>query len=207
MASKISNTITNKIEEIKPTNNPDFKNTWCTIDGKPTPISNVIIIVSLVTLILVVGGYIGYKITQTNNNIFEINESDNEEVNKNKKVERGLIASIFTSVGFGIVNGLVDGVGKVDPSTSTALFGLLLGGTFGFLFDNSLGTDIGLKTYQNDGLSNGFNYTMGNLATSKYGRYIVTMLIDMFVSLILFKPLYEFLSTKIFFACNYLDIY
>ena len=67
-------------------------------------------------------------------------------------------------------------VGKIDPSTSTVLIGMLLGNTFGFLLDTMLGSDEGLREYL-WATTSGMKYALGSLATAKFGRNIVTILL------------------------------
>ena len=64
--------------------------------------------------------------------------------------------------------------------------GLTLGGTWGFVLDNMLGTDEGFREYLWSP-SGGMRYAMGTLATPRYGRFLVTILFDMFFTVILFK--------------------
>ncbi len=67
---------------------------------------------------------------------------------------------------------------------------MTLGGTFGFVLDNQLGADEGFREYlwrPQDGMK----YAMGALATGRYGRYLLTIIFDMFFTVILFKLLYS----------------
>ena len=79
---------------------------------------------------------------------------------------------------------------QIDPSTSTVLIGMTLGGTWGFLLDMVFGTDEGFREYLWSA-PKAMQYAMGCLATARYGRYIVTILFDMFFTVILFKILYS----------------
>ena len=67
--------------------------------------------------------------------------------------------------------------------------GMTLGGTWGFVLDNLFGTDEGFREYLWDP-AGGMRYAMGTLATERFGRYIVTILFDMFFTVILFKKLF-----------------
>ena len=114
------------------------------------------------------------------------------DVNKRTK-DRGTVASILQSFTFSaVVNSSLDKVGKIDPSTSTVLIGMLLGNTFGFILDAMLGSDEGLREYLWDPAM-GMKYAMGSLATDRFGRYLVTILFDMFFTVILFKHFYSML--------------
>jgi hypothetical protein len=89
-----------------------------------------------------------------------------------------------------VVNASLDKLGKIDPSTSTVLIGMFLGNTFGFILDTMLGSDEGLREYLWS-VPSGMRYALGSLATDRFGRYIVTILFDMFFTVILFKHFYS----------------
>ena len=142
-------------------------------------------------------------------------ELDEEEKIKEKNV-RGGIASLTTTLMFAFINFASDNLGQADPSTSTALIGLLLGGTCGYIADIYFGTDVGFSRFNTNKLENldkineesigpkaqAFQYAIGNLVTANYLRYIITVLMDSFISLILLKPLLENIITKRFFMCG-----
>jgi len=105
--------------------------------------------------------------------------------------DRGTVASCLQSLSFSLmVNALLDKYGRIDPSTSTVFIGMTLGGTFGFIMDNQLGSDEGFREYLWAPTS-GMKYAMGALATARYGRYLITIIFDMFFTVILFKLLYS----------------
>eukprot|EP00940_MAST-03C_sp_MAST-3C-sp2_P001604 g1604.t1 len=112
-----------------------------------------------------------------------------EKLNKRTK-DRGTVASILASLTFSLtVNASIDAVGRIDPSTSTVMIGMLLGGTWGFVLDNMLGSDEGFREYKWSSAS-GMTYGIGSLGTSRYARYLITIIFDMFFTVILFKVLY-----------------
>ena len=149
-------------------------------------------------------------------------ENEDENVKLKEKSIRGGISSVTCSLIFALVNFASDNLGQADPSTSTALIGLLFGGTCGFIADIFFGTDIGYKYFdmsnddwnkekeKNPKLQNipgpkaaAFRIAMGNLITTNYLRYIITVLMDSFISLILLKPLLDRIITLPFFKCGY----
>ena len=71
---------------------------------------------------------------------------------------------------------------------------MVLGGTWGFVLDNMFGTDEGYREYLWSP-QGGMRYAMGLLRSDRYGRYIVTILFDMFFTVILFKLLFPKLVT------------
>ena len=125
--------------------------------------------------------------------------SNTNEINK-RQLKRGTISSILISLSFGIINSSVDAFGEVDGATSTALFGLFLGGTIGYIGDIMLGSDNGWRITSKS-LKDGFNYGMGSLSTSKFKRYIVSLALDTFISLILFSVAYPILLKTPYFRC------
>ena len=126
--------------------------------------------------------------------------------------DRGTVASCLQSFAFSLtVNAHLDKFGKIDPSTSTVFVGMTLGGTFGFVLDNMLGeklsralplccpshggvtppgSDEGFREYLWSP-QRGMKYAIGALATARYGRYLLTIIFDMFFTVILFKLLYS----------------
>ena len=55
-----------------------------------------------------------------------------------------------------------------------------LGGTFGFVLDNMVGSDEGFREYLWSP-QGGMKYAVGSLATARYGRYLITIVFDMFL--------------------------
>jgi hypothetical protein len=94
------------------------------------------------------------------------------------------------TVGFSIGASTVDAFADVNSATSTALIGMLCGGTFGFIMDNAMGSEVGFDMWKRNP-SDAMKYGLGTLTTGMYIRYIVTILFDMFISMIVYKPLFE----------------
>ena len=88
-----------------------------------------------------------------------------------------------------VVNTLIDVTGKVSPSTSTALIGMVLGGTVGFLLDNMIGSEDGYRATQSS-FGAGALFAFRRLASGAFARYSITVFFDVFVTVILFKPLF-----------------
>lgn len=120
----------------------------------------------------------------------DLSDADWSTKMKVRNKERGTVASLLTSASFSLtVNALVDKFGLIDPSSSTVFIGMVLGGTWGFVLDNMLGTDEGFREYlwsSRDGMA----YSMGLIASERYARFFVTLLVDMFFTVILFKLLF-----------------
>ena len=116
--------------------------------------------------------------------------------------ERGRVASIIQSLTFSaLVNASLDKLGKIDPSTSTVMIGMFLGNTFGFILDTMLASDEGLREYLWDP-PQGMKYALGSLATERFMRFFVTVIFDMFFTVILFKHFYSKLVQVAGFSQN-----
>ena len=116
-----------------------------------------------------------------------------------RQEQRGTIASIICSVTMGTLNVLVDEYGKVNAATSTALIGLIFGGTLGFVMDNSIGSDTGWMLWNEKSPLSSWKYGLGKLISASYIRFAVTVLLDVFISLIIFKPMYNIVCELPFF--------
>ena len=124
------------------------------------------------------------------NTIQDMSDPDWSTKMKLRNKERGTAASLLTAASFSLtINGMLDKFGLIDPSSSTVFIGMTLGGTWGFVLDNMLGTDEGFREYLWSSRG-GMAYAMGQLASERYSRYIVTLLLDMFFTVILFKLLF-----------------
>jgi len=103
---------------------------------------------------------------------------------------RGTAASLLSAISFSLtINGMLDKFGLIDPSSSTVFIGMTLGGTWGFVLDNMFGSDEGFREYLWSP-QEGMRYAMGQLRSDRYARYIITILFDMFITVILFKLLF-----------------
>tara|TARA_B100000683_G_scaffold77283_1_gene76423 strand:- start:8166 stop:9275 length:1110 start_codon:yes stop_codon:yes gene_type:complete len=104
---------------------------------------------------------------------------------------RGMLASALTALTFSFtINAAIDKFALIDPSTSTALIGIVLGQTFGFVMDNLLGSDEGLREYLRIGPTHAMQYAFGSLASARFARFLVTVAFDMFVTTTLFKHIF-----------------
>ena len=102
----------------------------------------------------------------------------------------------------------------MDPSNLTSVFSILLGGNLQFILENIFATEEGYTTFKNKGWGNSVEYAFGKLGSGNINRYNIIMLMNVLVSSLLFKPLYDWLtssnSTKFrvptqnnyFFGCN-----
>jgi len=160
-------------------------------------------LISAIGIFIAVGGTLGtilYKII-VNKEDYIIPEDD-EELSIQRQENRGMTTSLIVALVFGTFSTLVNTVSKVHLPTSTALLSLFLGNTVGFLMDNAMGTNQGLKKFQEEGFTSGIKNMFSSLASGKYLRYIVTVLLDVFVALLLLNTTYNALIKLPYFGCN-----
>jgi len=164
----------------------------------------------LLCVIVVFGGIIAYFLNYATNNelwtfdstIVDTSLEDYSDKVVRRTQERGVVASILSTFAYaGTVNASLDKFGKIDPSTSTVLIGLLLGNTFGFMLDTMIASDEGLREYLWSPQM-GMKYALGSLASDRFGRFIITIIFDTFFMVILFKHGYAFLVCTAGFSKN-----
>lgn len=107
---------------------------------------------------------------------------------------RGMVCSIVSSLFLGTANGIFDGMGNVNGSTSDALIGMVVGTTIGFIADLYYGSDEGMRIMQKESKGMALRYAFGNIISSKFARYTVTVLLDMMICTMLLDPTMQFLT-------------
>jgi hypothetical protein len=112
-----------------------------------------------------------------------------EEERMRRTQRRGTVASGVNSILTSSVIFLLEENLEVDPQTSIALMGALLGGTLGFVWDSVLGTDEGFARVRAGGLASGMRFGLGALVSPQYARYVATMLFDLFISAMAAQPI------------------
>jgi hypothetical protein len=163
-------------------------------------------IIFLIILVSVITIYLSKLLTTKG--IFAADDPDIEHTKNdthtkevlNRQSSRGALASVATTVFMLVMNIVMDGWIKVDGGTSSALVGLLLGSIIGFIIDQLIGTDTGLALCKRNP-KDGLNYAYGSMFTSMFGRYIITVFFDMFISLVLFNLSFKYVKTIPFFRC------
>lgn len=132
---------------------------------------------------------------------FQIPEDD-DNLSYRRESNRGMLAGLITAVTFGTMNVFINSSFNINLATSTALLSLLLGNTIGFLIDNSIATNIGLKNFQVNGYISGIRGMFTSLSSERFIRFGLTVLMDTFIALIVLKPVYEWLIKQAFFKCT-----
>lgn len=124
---------------------------------------------------------------------------------KAREAARATAASFICSIVFSSLNSALDATCKINPATSTALVGMMMNGTVGFLLDNAMGQDTAFAIWQEEGVGPAMQYAFAQLdvtSSPKFIRYVVSILFDIFITVILFKPLYGSLIRVPFFRCG-----
>ena len=130
-------------------------------------------------------------------NGYENTDSPNDI--ESRQALRGQFASIISILLFSTLNSALDEKTKIDGSTSTALLGLLFGGTVGFVLDNFMGTDEGWMLLKTKSIGSAWDHAMSTLITQKFGRFLLTVVFDAMITVILYKHLIEFVIKLPFF--------
>lgn len=153
---------------------------------------------SMILCLCAIVGYIGYICAKDNLWTLEATRQYKGDTAFTKKLnyrtrERGTFASLINALCFSsTVNSTLDKFGQIDPSTSTVLIGMVLGGVWGFVLDCMFGSDEGFREYMWSPMG-GVQYAFGSLSTTRFARYIVTIIFDVFFTVILFKRMYPVL--------------
>eukprot|EP00485_Elphidium_margaritaceum_P017145 CAMPEP_0202734398 /NCGR_PEP_ID=MMETSP1385-20130828/188658_1 /ASSEMBLY_ACC=CAM_ASM_000861 /TAXON_ID=933848 /ORGANISM="Elphidium margaritaceum" /LENGTH=440 /DNA_ID=CAMNT_0049400759 /DNA_START=1741 /DNA_END=3063 /DNA_ORIENTATION=- len=80
---------------------------------------------------------------------------------------------------------------KVKEGLVVTNYGFLLGPVIGYMLDQGVGTDVGLRETK-AGLISGCQFTFGSLIGGNFMRYIVTVFLDLFIS----NPLQDVLKRQ-----------
>lgn len=125
---------------------------------------------------------------------------------------RGALTSLTSSFTFGLVVMSLNSRAYVDQLSSVALMSLLLGNVIGFVADVAFASDLGttdVQTAKDNSLA--MRRGFASLVGTDFARYLVTMLLDLFLSSILVdRVLVSMMSTptssssalKRFVNCN-----
>ena len=109
-----------------------------------------------------------------------LSPSVEEEDIKTRQEKRGVIVSLFSAILLNII-GAVFAALRIPKDKIVFNFGFILGPVIGFMLDMGFGTDSGLAIFQKD-KQKWVKYMLANLANVKFLRFIVTVLLDMFIS-------------------------
>jgi len=130
-------------------------------------------------------GSIYYIITSlpgygTNEDLWSTNDDAPPDIKEKRVTERGILTSLISAFFLTIV-GIIMVYLKVPEYDIEVLFGFIFAPVFGFMLDVGIGTDEGLKRTKTN-ILHGINYAMQSLTTSKFPRFVLTFLLDMFIT-------------------------
>lgn len=137
-------------------------------------IGSVFYIISSVLNVSIPGVY------EANPDLWTTNEDAPKEVKDTRVTSRGTLVSIISAVLLTVISIIMVSL-NVPENDIEILFGFLFAPVLGYVLDTGIGTDKGLQKFKS-GMLNGINYMMESLASAKFPRFIVTFLLDMFVS-------------------------
>lgn len=140
--------------------------------------------------ILVIGYIVLLSIKK---DIWETGDDTAEKINARTKA-RGQFISICLMLSALIQAGMKEG--GAEENSLLLLYGFIFAGVLGYLGDIAIGTDEGLSSFKK-GIGSGTRYVLGSLATGKFYRYIITVLLDMFISTPIQKVLTYLMSGTI----------
>ena len=146
-------------------------------------------IVLLLPILAAVGavGYIIY-IVQDKKNFSTNKDSDPEEINR-RVLLRGTLVSMLSAILMSIIGAGMAAAGVAEQLIVTN-YGFLLGPVIGYILDIGIGTEDGFRLIKN--FKKHWFYMMSALASTKFLRYIITVLFDLFVSDPIMDVLKEF---------------
>ena len=115
-------------------------------------------------------------------------------------LKRGTIASVLCGQLTGAINASFDSAGAINAATSTALIGMFLNSTVGFLADVGMATDAGLRAFQTEDFGTAWGRMMSSLDLCNggmYPRYLMSSFMDIFINLTLFTKGYNLLRRNV----------
>ena len=130
-------------------------------------------------VILVATVYMIYSLLVSKDNWSTDTNIDTKKI-KDRTTNRGMFVSIISAIILSIVGGVMAGI-KVPENMIVINYGFILGPVIGYMLDIGIGTDEGFRRLKEDKVE-WFKYIFDSLVDSKFFRYIITVLLDLFIS-------------------------
>ena len=130
-------------------------------------------------VILVATVYMIYSLIVSKDNWSTDTNVDAKKI-KDRTTNRGMFVSIISAIILSIVGGVMAGI-KVPENMIVINYGFILGPVIGYMLDIGIGTDEGFRRLKEDKVE-WFKYIFDSLVDSKFFRYIITVLLDLFIS-------------------------
>lgn len=153
--------------------------------------TNIIFFVVLAAILAIAISMFGSKLS--NPSIWQFRESDPEAMKSARVRERGSMTSLASSMTMGVLVATLDFSCDINMFISSIFFSLILGNVVGFILDSSFASDEG-RSLVNPELSSdpsqwnihkAVRYGFAQLSTRNFGRYMITVLLDVFISSVL----------------------
>lgn len=141
---------------------------------------NLIVFIRILLILGVIGVVVYPIYIMTQPGVFDSNEDATDEEKVLRTQNRGTLVSIFSSI-------LLAGVGALYASNNVSnfsievLFGFIFAPVVGYMLDMGVGTDKGMNQWTS-GLRTGISYMFSSLYNLAFARFIITFLLDMFIS-------------------------
>ena len=168
----------------------------------------------VITAVLGMTGYLAY--TGTKESVWQTNPTDPEHVKTARTQERGTVISILSGIILTLVSMIMIKLCVKDGDIEV-LFGYILAPILGYILDIGIGTDQGFSYFSKGDLGNWVSHLLSSLYNYSFIRFIVTFLLDMFISkpisgvmrgyslaklksykaVTIFKPLDNFIKTNL----------
>jgi len=113
-------------------------------------------------------------------NTFSTNKDLNDEENSIREKNRGMLMSILSSIVMNAIGRTMIYVG-IPEGYIVINYGYVLAPVIGYLLDVGFATKAGLLATKKGGV-NGVMHAVASLASPQFFRYLITVLLDMFIS-------------------------
>ena len=122
--------------------------------------------------------------------------SDPAEMKARRVAARGSLTSIASALSLGVLSTALDVTSDIELMTSQILISMTLSNVIGFVLDNAFGSDVGIEHMKTVGAHKSMQHGLSQLTNSNFARYMVTVLIDVFISSIFIDKLKSLVSEQ-----------
>jgi len=144
---------------------------------KQSIIINILRILPIFGIISCIGFIIKILVNRKN---LSTDKNSNPEDIVNRTQNRGMLVSLISAIVLNLV-GIAMTKMNVPESMIITNYGFIFGPILGFLLDIGVGTDNGLILFK-ENIFTWFKYILSNLVSGKFLRFILTVLLDLFIS-------------------------
>lgn len=134
--------------------------------------------------------YLIISLVKTKSNWTTDDNSEVKTINE-RTANRGMFVSIISAIILSVVGGIMAAM-KVPENMIIINYGFILGPVIGYMLDIGIGTDDGYRKFKED-KEEWIKYVFSSLINTKFIRYIITVLLDLFIS----DPIQDILREQI----------